>query len=349
MSSRGRAAPGKTSKKGAAVARKAPDENGNDTPGPESKPSLKILGIASANNRTEFLRADSDAPLEGSVNGFSTPPPGSITPAGASGIIASGAPGSQTDGMDIDGPSINGITFNQGLGVSNEDPENDDLEYKTWKQVTKKDRALVAAERHRLFKSDKINPEEPALLRTKAGMRRWDRQQRQAVVDGASGNDAGAVEERGSGDISKAGETLAEGMEGEEERVLPDYYDALAVIPKISDRLKWTEDSEGQIVDQAEECLRVVPNGHFTAPESALTMKIDANIRQMQETRRVCSKIGVIKQMQVQSQVRSKAFMRLHDTHSRIRCIKINSKSTTQRSLLSKISVLMSSLMMDLS
>ena len=251
--------------------------------------------------------------------------------------------------MDLDGPSLNGIGFTQGLGASNEDPENDDLEYKTWKQVTKKDRALVAAERHRLFKGDKINPDEPALLRSKAGMRRWDRQQRQAVVDGASGHEAGTVEDRTSGDIAKAGETLAEGMEGEEERVLPDYYDALAVIPKTSDRLKWAEDSEGQIIDQAEECLRVVPKGHFTAPESALTAKIDANIRQMQETRRVCSKIGVIKQMQVQSQVRSTPSQNIHSTHNTNRCIKINFKSTIQKSLLSKILVRMSSPMTALS
>ena len=46
-----------------------------------------------------------------------------------------------------------------------------------------------------------------------------------------------------------SGETLVEGMEGEEERVLPDYYDTMAAIPDIDSRLRWIEDSEGNVAD----------------------------------------------------------------------------------------------------
>ena len=63
------------------------------------------------------------------------------------------------------------------------------------------------------------------------------------------------------------------------------------------------EDSEGSIIEPSEEFLRIVPKGYFTAPDSILTRKMDANMRQMQETRKVCTKIGVVKQMQLQSQV----------------------------------------------
>jgi transcriptional activator SPT7 len=124
-------------------------------------------------------------------------------------------------------------------------------------------------------------------------MRRWLRQQKQAQE--TSQSDAIA-------DV-KAQETLAEGMEVEKEKVLPDYYDPLSVIPDIPARLQWVEDSEGQVLNRQEECLRSFPKGLFTAPKSILTDRLEANMRQIQETRKVCSKIGVIKQMQLQAQV----------------------------------------------
>jgi transcriptional activator SPT7 len=244
----------------------------------DQKPTLQLNGLVG-----NLGPEGSDAGVDGS-NGFGTPPVGghdSVTPAGMPGV-----PGSQADGMDLDGPSINGLSLGQS-------DVREDEEYKIWKQVTKKDRALVAKERNRLFKGDRLNPDEPALLRTKAGMRRWLRQQKQAQETPRSD---GAVK-------NTAQETLAERMEGEDEIALPDYYDTLSAIPDIPARLQWVEDAEGNVIDRAEECLRVVPPGHFTAPKSFLTAKVEANMRQMQETRKLCSKIGVIKQMQLQAQV----------------------------------------------
>lgn len=273
MSSRGRKA-GKSTK-----ARKTASGREEGTPGVDQKPILQLNGLLG--NPHE----GSDAGMDGSQNGFATPPigaPGSVTPAGMHGLL-----GSQADGMDIDGPSINGMSLGQGLADLHEDEE-----YKIWKQVTKKDRALVAKERNRLFKGDRLNADEPALLRSKAGMRRWLRQQKQAQD---TSRDVGKS-------ATQAIETLAEGMEGQEESVLPDYYDPLSAIPDIPKKLQWTEDADGNVVDRAEELLRVVPPGHFTAPKSTLTAKVEANMRQMQETRKLCSKIGVIKQMQLQAQ-----------------------------------------------
>jgi transcriptional activator SPT7 len=279
MSSRGR----KAGVKGSTKARKATSGREEGTPIVDQKPILQLNGLLG-----NIPHEGSDAGMEGSQNGFATPPiggPGSVTP-------AHGPMGSQADGMDIDVPLINGLSLGQGLGAA--DDLHEDEEYKIWKQVTKKDRALVAKERNRLFKGDRLNPDEPALLRTKAGMRRWIRQQKQAQAD-SSRSDAGKA--------AQGAETLAEGMEGEEERVLPDYYDPLSAIPDIDPRLQWVEDADGHLIDRAEEFLRMVPSGHFTAPQSSLTSKVESNMRQMQETRKVCSKIGVIKQMQLQAQV----------------------------------------------
>ena len=297
ISSRGRKAPGKKAKKGATTARKAPAGTLEGTPGAEGKPSGHGL-LPNGANRHDFLRNESDAAMDGSQNGFVTPPPGTLTPAGVNGA-ASGAVSSQVDPMEIDGfgASVNGIGPLGGNEV-----DYDDSEYKTWKQVTKRDRALVTAERHRLFKGDRINPDEPALLRTKLGMRRWLRRQREAETDTVLGKRKRDLSD--DGEPGPSGETLAEGMEGSEERALPDYYDTMAAIPDLPEKLEWIEDSEGNVNPASEEFIRIVPPGLFTAPESTLTKKYAANLRQMQETRKVCTKIGVVKQMQLQSQVR---------------------------------------------
>lgn len=321
MSSRGRKAPGKKAKKGS-NARKAPAGALEGTPGAESKPMLN--GLA-ASGRPDYLKADSDTALDGSQNGLSSPPPGTITPAGTNGFLSSVPP----DGMEVDGfsSSVNGA----GVGWAHGEVEHDDLEYKTWKQVTKKDRALVAAERNRLFKNNRLDPEEPALLRTKAGMRRWMRKQKQAAADGISGDKKAILDVRDGEEAIQSGETLAEGMEGDEERLLPDYYDTVAAIPELSDCLRWIEDAEGQVQDPSEEFLRIVPKGYFTSPESSLTKKIEGNMRQMQETRKICTKIGVVKQMQLQSQVSITLHSASPDTTDIIgcRCIKTSFKNTT--------------------
>ena len=301
ISSRGRKAPGKTSKKGTTV-RKAPTDPSGSSPVPtsESKPSTNHLapnGLGS-NLKNEHLRAESESVMDGSQKDLSTPPPGTITPAGVNGILGFGT---NTDVMDIDGDSsINGIVPSD---VATEEAENEDSEYQTWKQVTKKDRALVTAERHALFKDDRLDPEQPALRRTKQGMRSWLRKQKQAVGDGAMGKKVADAQTTDEQEAPPGGETLAEGMQVEEERLLPDYYDTMAAIPDLSDRLKWTEDSEGKVVDNSDDFLRMIPQGTFTSSDSILSKKISENLRQIQSTRKVTSKIGIVKQMQVQSQM----------------------------------------------
>ncbi len=239
-------------------------------------------------------------------NGFATPPiGGSLTPGGANGH--SGV--SNADAMDIDGPSLNGMALGEALGEAAEQAYEDDA-YKIWKQVTKKDRALIAKERYQLFAGNKINVEEPAALRSKAGMRRFLKSRREAEALGilhGSHLDASAA---GSKEGAKASETLAEGMEDEDDRPVPSYYEPQTIIPDIDPKLQWVEDGEGQVINQHEDMLRLVPPGHFLAPPSRLTAKFDANIAQMQETRKLCSKVGVIKQMQIQTHVSRRRSLR---------------------------------------
>jgi transcriptional activator SPT7 len=132
-------------------------------------------------------------------------------------------------------------------------------------------------------------------------MRKFLRHRKQALEEDST--EGGSAAADGKNGVS-AGETLAEGMEDEEERQLPDYYDPVCVIPDMDEKLQWVEDAEGNVIQQSEEYMRIVPKGLFTSPESSLTKRMESNMRQMQETRKICAKIGIVKQMQLQSQVR---------------------------------------------
>ncbi|KAK5130821.1 hypothetical protein LTR08_001655 [Meristemomyces frigidus] len=301
MASRGRKAPKKGNKGAPSSARKAPSVavNGASTPDRDTKPAIR----ASASNlRNEFLRADSEMQDVSSL-GFSTPPPpGTATPA-MNGIHGSGAPGSQADVMEVDG---------HGVSVMNghtEEIDEDDPEFKTWKQVTKKDRAVAAAERHRMFRGEHLNVDEPALLRSKAGMRRWQRQQK--ITSNGTSSDEAEVGDGGEAiEPSATGETLAEGIEKDEDSTLPDYYNPLSAIPDLNEQWKWTTDSDGNVVPQSAEWMRMYAKDQYKSIDGGLNKRMEANMRQMQETRKICSKIGIVKQMQLQGQTYQNQFQK---------------------------------------
>lgn len=310
ISSRGRKAPGKKAKKGSSAPRKAPSGSSGASQPAETRPSshhhLAPNGLGST-LKQENARAESEAATERSGTDPTTtpPPPGTSTPAGVNGLLGNHAASVDPDAMDVDGiePYINGMSA--AAPETRQEVEYEDAAYKVWKQVTKKDRALVTAERHRLFKGNEINEDEPALLRRKAGMRIWLQKQKQAVLEGAAGQRKAEAEQKETEGTAPSSETLAEGIAGEEERVLPDYYDTLSAIPDLPDRLRWVESTSGEVEDPCEDYLRILPPGLFTSPESTLTKKIDDNMKQLQATRKICSKIGVVKQMQIQSQVKA--------------------------------------------
>ncbi|KAH9819885.1 bromo domain [Teratosphaeria destructans] len=299
MASRGRKAPKKGGKGAPSSARKAPSVNVDDTTGTPDRDVKPAMHTSTSNLRNEFLRAESEA-HDASSAGFSTSPPGTITPK-MNGVVSHEAPASQADLMEVD-------SLGQAAVSAQVDPAEDDPDYKTWKQVTKKDRAAAAAERHRLFRGDHLNPDEPALLRSKAAMRRWMRQQK--MLSGAAASDIDTAEGAEQEQAQGQGETLAEGIEGDEDSTLPDYYNPLSAIPDLPHHWRWATDSEGHIVPPSEEWMRIYPRGRYKSSESHITKKMEANMRQMQETRKVCSKIGLVKQMQLQGQTYQNQFQK---------------------------------------
>jgi transcriptional activator SPT7 len=302
MASRGRKAPKKGGKSGpSAAARKAPpsvEVDDQSMSQPDAKP---LLHGAASNLRNEYLRADSEA-HDASSAGFNTPPPPGRGTPGLNGIHASGAHGSQADVMEIDGFG------GSGLSLHHEDADEDDADFKTWKQVTMKDRAAAAAERNRLFRGESLNPEETAILRSKVGMRRWMRQQKMSADKVSQDTGGGAGEDDFGG--SATGETLAEGIEKDEDSTLPDYYNPLSSIPDMKTKWDWTTDSEGHVVPQTEAYMRMFPRQTFKTPHGALADRMEGNIRQMQDTRKVCAKIGIVKQMQIQAQTYQNQFQK---------------------------------------
>ncbi|CEJ91905.1 Putative Transcriptional activator spt7 [[Torrubiella] hemipterigena] len=292
MSSRGR----QTGTKGTAKSRTAPADAKEDTPVIDQKPVLQLNGLLAKSGRegSEF---------DGST-GLGTPPVGGTGTPTAGGVPSGIA--SNADAMEIDGPSLNGMALGQAFGVGAEQIYEDE-EYKIWKQTTKKDRALAAKERHLLFTDRKLNADAPALLRSKAGMRQYLKHLNEADTLGIGPSSTSAALK---GNEAKQSETLAEGINDEEDKVVPDYYTSLTNIPDIPSKLRWIEDGEGQVINQHEEFLHVVPEGSFIAPKSKFSKKMDENIRQIQETRKIATKISVVKQMQVQAQVYTNQFPR---------------------------------------
>lgn len=282
MASRGRGVPSKKSKAPQASMKSTMTES---TPIPESKPSLSQI-----NAMPNGIRADSE--IDMGSQGHSTPPPGILTPTGQE----------RGAGSVIDNASEMPDSEVPGLPFVGTHPEIEDEDYRLWKHKTKKERAMIAAARHRLFRGDKLNAEEEGLLRSKAGMRRWHRLQQHHVggsllVDGTKPSHG------------QAGPTLAEGLEPEEEEsMLPDYYDVVSAVPDLNPMLRWETDADGGLIDQNEEFLRLYPRGQFIAPPSKFASKMAENMRQIQETRKIVSKIGVVKQMQLQTQMYQNQF-----------------------------------------
>jgi len=311
IASRGRKAPSKKGKKGAGPARKAPPAD-DSTATQENKPDSVGSGLPGPLNhlKNEVMRSGVDSGGEGSQHGHSTPPPpsGMMTPvighSHLDGLVAAhaqleGIMIPQTgDAMELDTMSITA----PGVGSAVDEPEQEDDDYKVWKQITKKDRAHLAAERYRLLGSDKINPEATALLRTRGGMRRWLRRHNLSGVDKRA-TEADKKSEKHEDAEAAIATTLADDIDVEEERMVPDYYDVLSAIPQLEPRLRWVEDDEGHVIEQREECLRMVADSYFKSPSSTLTTTITDNMRQVQETRKLVAKIGVVKQMQIQAQV----------------------------------------------
>lgn len=159
---------------------------------------------------------------------------------------------------------------------------------------------MLQSDRHKLLRGNRLNVEEPALLRSRTGMGRYLKNEEYHLKRLQDNDDL----EKDSLPRNNGNDKLVDpAEEGEEGPLLPDYYNPLSCVPELPWRLVWHGDCDE--IDLQDENIRLASKGIFTQPRSELSKRMDANIKQMQETRKLCSKIAVIKQMQVQTQVSS--------------------------------------------
>lgn len=153
-----------------------------------------------------------------------------------------------------------------------------------------------------MFRGNRLNPDEPALLRSREGMGRFLKNEEKHLRFAQDADDPakdGSQQGISGGKLADSTDELDD--DNDAGPLLPDYYDPLAAVPELPLGISWYGDSDE--VDLQDDDLRLAPKGIFVAPKSELGKRMDANIKQMQDTRKLCSKISVVKQMQVQTQV----------------------------------------------
>jgi len=165
--------------------------------------------------------------------------------------------------------------------LNQEDNDKDDLEIQTWKNLTAKSRADLCMKRSDLFKENKINSESEAILRDSKKMNNF-----QSYLKNYSEN--------------KKHVKSSHHRSLEEDPYLIEY-DVTGGLPSIpyhgvdEDQI---ERHESKLVDN------VIKEGlkpsEFAPVDGGLNKIINDNIEQMQEIRKICFKISLIRQMQQQ-------------------------------------------------
>ncbi|ODQ81489.1 hypothetical protein BABINDRAFT_159768 [Babjeviella inositovora NRRL Y-12698] len=162
-------------------------------------------------------------------------------------------------------------------GSSLDQKGEDDLELQTWKNITSKARAEYCSQRAELFKDNRIQMDSTALLRYPDQMKCFN--------EYLHGHEV----------VSKSHSLL----ENEEPYLIE--YDVTAGIPSF----KYLGVSESQavllesrLVDQALDAEDT--RSDFLPPPGGLNEKVNANITEMQEIKKVCFRISLIRQMQSQ-------------------------------------------------
>ena len=148
------------------------------------------------------------------------------------------------------------------------------------------------SERHKLFRGNRLDPDAPALLRSREGMGEFLRAQAKHFHrhddDGLPADSTKLVEEGAS----------------EDKPIIPDYYNPMSIVPELPWTLEWRPGEEVDLTGD----IRMGNKDIFKAPPNGLSIKMASNMKKMQETRKICSKISVIKQMQTQTQIYANQF-----------------------------------------
>lgn len=165
--------------------------------------------------------------------------------------------------------------------LNQEDNDKDDLEIQTWKNLTAKARADFCMKRSDLFKDNKLNSESEAILRDSRKMNNF-----QSYLKNYSEN--------------KKHVKSSHNRSQEEDPYLIEY-DVTGGFPSLP--YKGVDDDElerheSKLIDEViQKGLKPSP---FAPIDGGLNKIINENIEEMQEIRKICFKISLIRQMQQQ-------------------------------------------------
>lgn len=167
--------------------------------------------------------------------------------------------------------------------LNQQDDDKDDFEIQSWKNITSKSRADYCMKRSELFKDNKLNMESEAILRNGKIM---------------------SIFQKYLNDYSKDKKSLPSFLNDNDDLYLTEY-DVSGGIPPVV--YQGIDDS---ILDKKENELinkilndpnsTEIPPSDFVKNNKGLNKIVNENIEEMQEIRRICFKISLIRQMQQQ-------------------------------------------------
>ncbi|CDR46686.1 CYFA0S25e00936g1_1 [Cyberlindnera fabianii] len=229
-----------------------------------------------------------------SANGTAPPPSGTATPALENTTLGAG----DNTEMDEDDENNNAETNDY---LNNEDNDKDDLETQMWKNLTSKARSDFCIKRSDLFKeNNELNGDSEAILRDPKKMKTF-------------------VSFLKNYSETKKHIFSVSNKQTEEDPYLIEY-DITGGLPSIAYRGMSDEQLDAEESKLVEQVLSegLKPSEFVPAP-GGLNKVINSNIEEMQEIRRICFKISLIRQMQQQqfvhhSQMRAPEIEKIDDS-----------------------------------
>lgn len=273
----------RTSRKGAgkhtAKGRKRKLEEAEETPQPNAATATSTP--APEENNTTATATENNNNTQTSITNHDLSRSNSMR---ASPFPREGTPRSGTPGGEYD-TSISGQA-EEPPSDQEEGGEDADVETQVWQSKFNQQRAIYCCKRGDLFKDNKLQVDAPATLRKQYSMTKFEE-----IMNGPAGD---SLEDNQPKRLfSRTG--LLESIESDKKPFLLEY-EVGSGVPAVP----WELDARN--VDDGMEHLQpedIKPSNYIA--RGGLNQKMNQNLHEMQQIRKVCSKISLIRQMQQQS------------------------------------------------
>lgn len=228
--------------------------------------------------------------------GVGTPTPARASPALASvAAVAAGANNTPTPGPDLETELKE--TLEEESREQQEDAADLDVEQKVWQTVYTKPRSLYCVRRSDIFRNDKIQPDAPAPMRTSESMGRFSEALSQVYKRHKDEEPLIARRFRANG----GGAGLMDALDKDDDKAkFIIEYETSSGLPVVP----WAVSAENERDDLPSNLqIQDIKTSGYVLKPGGLGEKINKNLAEMQQIRKICSKIELIRQMQQDSYV----------------------------------------------